>query len=55
MQPKYRGNGTPERTGSLSFSNTPFRVDGVAGIRQEPTPVSCPGSAVRRAPRADAR
>ena len=27
MQPKYRGNGTPERTGSLSFSDPPFRVD----------------------------
>ena len=27
MQPKYRGNGTPERTGSHSFSSTPYRVD----------------------------
>lgn len=27
MQPTYRGNGTPDRTGSLSFSDGPFRVD----------------------------
>ena len=27
MQPKHRGKGTPERTGSFLFSNTLFRVD----------------------------
>ena len=43
MQPTYRGDGTPERTGSLSFLlGAPYQVDLDYSTLQERVAIPCP-------------